>query len=170
LEGGKRKMSTLFNSPLQDDKNFARVKLLHPKLAHLCWEHLSLCFLTGIYLRVTQTLRTFEEQQALYDLGRTKPGKKVTNARAGLSWHNYGLAYDVVILEKDGKVNWNTLDPKWKRVGFEGEKLGLTWGGSFKSFIDYPHFEYHPNLTRASVALTLWNKKGMEGVYEKAFS
>jgi peptidoglycan L-alanyl-D-glutamate endopeptidase CwlK len=31
----------------------------------------------------------------LYAIGRTKPGKKVTKAKGGTSYHNYGLAFDI---------------------------------------------------------------------------
>ena len=52
----------------------------------------------NVRLRITQALRTWDEQEELYAQGRTKKGKIVTNAKAGYSWHNYGLAIDVCIL------------------------------------------------------------------------
>ncbi|SVE43245.1 uncharacterized protein METZ01_LOCUS496099, partial [marine metagenome] len=45
-------------------------------------------------LFVVHTLRTYAEQDDLYEQGRTEPGKIVTNARGGKSWHNFGLAID----------------------------------------------------------------------------
>src|SRR5262245_50142566 len=36
---------------------------------------------TGIQIKIISGTRTYEEQDALYAQGRTKPGKKVTNAR-----------------------------------------------------------------------------------------
>jgi peptidoglycan L-alanyl-D-glutamate endopeptidase CwlK len=100
----------------------------------------------GVEILVTSTLRTFEEQAELYAIGRTKPGKIVTNAKPGQSWHNFGLVFDVVPLV-NGKTIWDS--PFWKRIGELGKSVGLTWGGDFKSFKDKPHFEYHPNLTLA---------------------
>jgi len=100
----------------------------------------------GIEILVTSTLRTFEEQAELFATDRTKPGEKVTNAEPGKSWHNFGLAFDVVPLV-NGKAVWDS--PFWNRIGELGEKAGLVWGGDIQSFKDKPHFEFHPNLTLA---------------------
>ena len=79
----------------------------------------------GIEILVTSTLRTFEEQAELFAIGRTKPGNKVTNAKAGESWHNFSLAFDVVPLV-NGKAVWNS--PFWNRIGELGKQTGLVWG------------------------------------------
>ena len=50
---------------------------------------------TGRIFRVVQGLRTWAEQQALWNQGRTTPGKIVTHAQGGQSWHNYGLAAEL---------------------------------------------------------------------------
>ena len=91
----------------------------------------------GIKLRITQGFRSFEEQNQLYAQGRTKPGSKVTNAKGGQSYHNYGLAVDVAPLE-NGEINWNG---DWNRIGKTGIQHGFEWGGNFKSIIDKPHFQ-----------------------------
>ncbi|MGN7308723.1 M15 family metallopeptidase, partial [Bacillus subtilis] len=44
-------------------------------------------FAIGIPIVITQGLRTVAEQDALYAQGRSKPGKVVTNARGGYSYH-----------------------------------------------------------------------------------
>ncbi len=100
----------------------------------------------GIELRVTQGLRTMEEQQALYDQGRTKPGPVVTNAKPGSSWHNFGLAFDVAVM-KDGKPTWPADEALWQKIGALGKAQGLTWGGDFQNFPDRPHFQYTGGLT-----------------------
>lgn len=91
-------------------------------------------------LRIMQGYRTFPEQQSLYNQGRTTPGNIVTNAKAGMSYHNYGLAIDLV--EMDGTKNevcdW-TFDMGTLQA--IATKHGLTWGGTFKSIKDRPHFE-----------------------------
>lgn len=119
---------------------------LHPTVADLARQLVDLCQQNGIELLITSTLRTFEEQDALYAIGRTKPGKVVTNARSGQSWHNYGLAFDVVPLV-NGKAIWTS--PNWESIGALGMTLGLVWGGQWAGFKDKPHFEYHPGLTLA---------------------
>lgn len=98
---------------------------------------------------ITQGLRTFAEQNALYAQGRTKPGNIVTNAKAGQSMHNYGLAIDFALVSPDGKrAVWDTKadfdrDGKadWTEVVEEAKKLGFEWGGDWRSFKDNPHFE-----------------------------
>jgi len=92
----------------------------------------------GIKLRVFSALRTYAEQTALYAKGRTLPGKKVTNAKAGSSYHNFGLAIDVVEI-KNGKALWN--NPNWSKIAELGKGIGFEWGGDWKSFKDKPHFQ-----------------------------
>ncbi|MCD9033447.1 peptidoglycan-binding protein [Luteimonas sp. Y-2-2-4F] len=92
----------------------------------------------GIQLRVTQGYRSIAEQNALYAQGRTAPGDIVTNARGGSSYHNYGLAFDVVEVRPDGSVNWDT---DWAAIGRIGENMGLEWGGNWTRLVDRPHFQ-----------------------------
>jgi len=91
----------------------------------------------GIRLRVTQGLRTFAEQDALYAQGRTRRGKIVTNARGGESFHNFGLAIDVCEI-RDGRAIW---DCEWVRIAPLAKGLGWEWGGEWTSFPDRPHFQ-----------------------------
>lgn len=103
--------------------------------------------------RFSHTLRTIAEQDALFAQGRTKPGKIVTNARGGSSYHNYGLAIDIVLLvdkdgngtfetaawdtkgdfDGDGKSDWIEVVQVFKEFGWEA---GIDW-----KFIDPPHFQ-----------------------------
>ena len=92
----------------------------------------------GIKLRVVSALRTWAEQDELYAQGRTKSGKIVTNARAGQSLHNFGLAIDVVEI-KNGKALWK--NPNWNKIAALGKSIGFAWGGNFKTIKDKPHFE-----------------------------
>jgi peptidoglycan L-alanyl-D-glutamate endopeptidase CwlK len=102
----------------------------------------------GIPLVITQGLRTSLEQQKLYDQGRTTPGPIVTKAKPGISWHNYGLAFDVAVL-KDGKATWPNDNFLWNRIGMVGKTVGLQWGGDFTTIKDLPHFEFHPDMSIA---------------------
>ena len=123
---------------MKDQISISRISVLHPKVREIFT-----AFVTeaenalDITLRVVQGLRTIEEQNALYAQGRTAKGKKVTNAKGGSSYHNYGLAIDVAEL-KDGKINWAF---EYEKLLPLAEKYGLTWGGNFKSIKDKPHFE-----------------------------
>jgi len=93
----------------------------------------------GIDLIVTSTYRDKESQDELYAIGRTKPGKRVTNARGGYSFHNYRVAFDVVPLVA-GKASWDDM-ALWQRIGILGEEIGLEWGGNWRGFKDIPHFQ-----------------------------
>lgn len=100
----------------------------------------------GIHLLVTSTYRSFEEQQALYDQGRSKPGRVVTHARPGSSYHNVRRALDVAIHHPDnGTIDWNWMAskaafPYWRRLKELAELQGFCWGGDWKN-PDRPHYE-----------------------------
>lgn len=102
----------------------------------------------GVDVRIISGLRTYAEQDALYAKGRTAPGPKVTNARAGFSNHNFGTAWDIGLFE--GK-KYLTDSPLYKEIGEISRSLGLKWGGDFKSFKDYPHYEVSTGLTMAQM-------------------
>lgn len=99
-------------------------------------------------IRITQGLRTFEEQAALYAIGRTKPGKKVTNAKAGQSIHNYGFAVDICMIINQKVASWDTTKDwdndqiaDWYECVKIFAKHGWEWGGNWKKFKDLPHFD-----------------------------
>lgn len=106
----------------------------------------------GFDVIITQALRTWEEQDALYAKGRTVPpiGKKyiVTQAQGGQSWHNFGRAIDFCPL-KDGKPWWNAPQEVWAKLGAIGKSLGLAWGGDWPKFKDLPHLELTEGKTLA---------------------
>lgn len=103
----------------------------------------------GLEYKAISGLRTFDEQAHLYAKGRTAPGLIVTNARPGSSYHNYGLAIDCGVF-RGGKY-LDESEPKTANA-FHAEagklcgQYGLTWGGSFKSIVDTPHFEFSAGL------------------------
>jgi len=103
----------------------------------------------GVRLRFASVYRSNEEQDELYS---RRP--KVTNAKGGQSIHNYGLAFDVVLLyDKDGNgtfetASWDTIkdgdnDGKsdWMEVVNFFKAKGWSWGGDWRYFKDKPHFQ-----------------------------
>jgi peptidoglycan L-alanyl-D-glutamate endopeptidase CwlK len=90
---------------------------------------LDLCAQAGIPLLITQSLRTWEEQDALYAKGRTVApiGAKyiVTSDKGGQSWHNFGLAFDIVVLDSMGTADWDTSHPGWAKAAEVGKSVGL---------------------------------------------
>lgn len=127
--------------------NSRKLEDLHPHVQKLAEELLSKCEAEGINLIVTSTFRDLESQASLYAQGRTAPGKKVTNAKPGDSWHNWKCAFDVVPVV-NGKAIWND-EATWKRVGEIGVNIGLEWAGNWKTFKEYPHFQYTGGLKLA---------------------
>jgi peptidoglycan L-alanyl-D-glutamate endopeptidase CwlK len=123
--------------------NSRLVKDLHPIVKELCEKHIAACEKRGIRIITTSTLRDNEYQATLYAQGRTKAGSIVTNMKE-IGPHGFGLAYDVVATIA-GNAIWND-NAIWKIIGEEGKKLGLVWGGDWKSISDKPHFEYTGGL------------------------
>lgn len=126
-----------------------RISLLHPLIRAKAAEFINLAEKAGYKLRIVSGLRTWTEQTDLYNQphdGKDNDGdglideadEKVTNAKAGESYHNYGLAFDVVEV-KDGKVLWE--NPNWSKIAEIGKSLGFEWGGDWQSFKDRPHFQ-----------------------------
>jgi peptidoglycan LD-endopeptidase CwlK len=127
----------------RSEKNLAT---LEPVTARLAREHLRRLHAEGLTFKITSGRRTFAEQTALYAKGRTAKGPRVTNARAGYSWHNFGTAYDMTLFSGKNPI-WES--PKYARAGEIGEELGLEWGGRWKKFVDRPHFQRRMALTLA---------------------
>jgi peptidoglycan L-alanyl-D-glutamate endopeptidase CwlK len=124
----------------------------------------------GIDIRVTQSLRTIAEQEALYAEGRTAPGNVVTDAQGGTSWHNFGLAVDVAPLTPQG-VDWNTSHPVWQRIVAVGTGLGMVAGAIWRTFPDWPHFQLTGTfpVTPNDAARALLAGGGLPDVWKTAF-
>lgn len=136
-----------------DKISLDRIELAHPKVRAELIAILQQAekALTGEWkLRYTWTLRTFQQQNDLFAQGRTRPGRVVTWARGGDSWHNYGLAVDICLVhisgkmvsfdsvadfDKDGVADWIEVVKIFKSFGWE-------WGGDWdKPKTDLPHFQ-----------------------------
>lgn len=116
----------------------------------------------GVHPYIDQTMRTFAESAKLYAQGRTAPGSIVSNAKAGQSWHNYGLALDFHLIV-NGKDVWDVYHD-WMAVVNVFKSHGFTWGGDFAgSFKDYPHLEMKCGLTLAQAQKKYANKDFIEG-------
>jgi len=140
-----------------DKITLERIKLLHPKVQEEALEiYTEICNrLSGAaQCRFTHTLRTNKEQDDLYAIGRSKPGKVVTWAKGGESYHNYGFAIDVCLLvDLDGngikEASWDTIkdfdgdhQSDWREIVEVFLKYGWEWGGNWnKPKTDTPHFQ-----------------------------
>jgi peptidoglycan L-alanyl-D-glutamate endopeptidase CwlK len=124
--------------------NSRKIEDLHPYVAKLCKQFVAACKKEGIDVLITSTYRDNESQAAIYAQGRTKPGRIVTNAKAGQSFHNYRLAFDFVPIV-NGKAMWNDAR-SFKRARQIGESLGLE-GLSF----EMAHLQWTGGLSLAQL-------------------
>ena len=119
---------------------------LHPDLEVIAEAFLALAKSEGIDPLIYCTWRSNQEQDELYAIGRTKPGRIVTRARGGQSDHNFTIggrpaakAFDCVPLF-NGKPLWNNT-ALYARLGAIAAKLGLQWYGAPGSkFFERAHF------------------------------
>jgi len=146
-----------------------RIEDLHPKAQQLARMLLADCeSKLGVTFLITSTLRLFEEQAALYAIGRTEQlGRApVTKSKPGHSWHEYGLAFDGVPLI-GGKAVY-TDDKLFDEIGGLGQEIGLRWGGDAgfvaAHMVDKPHFQYNCGMTTDD-ALALYQNGGMAAVW-----
>jgi peptidoglycan L-alanyl-D-glutamate endopeptidase CwlK len=102
----------------------------------------------GIEIVITHGFRSNEEQDALFNQGRSIAGNIVTNAQGGESYHNYGLAIDFALRTPEGDVVWDMErddngngQADWMEVVELAKELGFTWGGDWANFPDYPHLQ-----------------------------
>ncbi len=139
-----------------------RIAQLHPKIRAKAAEFINRVEReTGIKLRLASGFRSIAEQNALYAQGRTKPGSIVTNAKGGSSYHNYGLAIDVVEVRPNGSVNWNT---NWSAIAKIGKEMGFEWGGDWTSIVDKPHFQMSFGKSTSQL-LSMYNSGQRSGEY-----
>ena len=134
---------------MKDVMTLDRIGMMHPKLREEVMDiYDEICdrLTSKAFCRFTHTHRTFAEQKELYAQGRTKAGRIITQAKEGFSYHNYGMAIDIVIIDGksaswdikkdfdgDGKADWNEVVQVFKEYGW-------AWGGDWR-FKDAPHFQ-----------------------------
>jgi peptidoglycan L-alanyl-D-glutamate endopeptidase CwlK len=74
-----------------------------------------------------------------------RAGKSRCDGRTNLSYHQSGKAIDVFCLTPEGKASWDVLHLTTVATAMlqAASQLGidLRWGGLWKSWQDYPHFE-----------------------------
>lgn len=138
------------------EKMIDDLEKLEPNFRKITYAFIFKCLESGIKIKIYNTLRTKEEQKALFLQGRS-PINVVNEARkkvglrpitehenriitlTRISPHCYGLAFDFVPIV-DGKALWND-DNLWEKCGNIAEGLGLEWGGRWKNFPDKPHIQ-----------------------------
>ena len=164
---------------MRDYISINRAANLHPKIRQEVAALIDLAetkFPKTVAIRIVQDLRTIEEQDALYAQGRTRPGKIVTKAPGGKSYHNYGLAIDFALMyDMDGNgtfetLSWDTLkdfdkdgESDWKEVVKVFKQAGYEWGGDWTSIKDDPHLQKTFGLSVSQLFQMYKDKKRIPG-------
>lgn len=146
----------VFTGERVDERSETAIATLHPNLQPLARQFVMNVAKAGLTVKITSGFRSYKEQDALYEQGRSRPGAIVTGARGGFSSHNFATAFDVTLF--DGK------NPVWESAHYRktlapiGQALGLSWGGTWTK-PDEPHYYLKPkwavNLSEAEMMTEL---------------
>lgn len=130
----------------QEDK----LELLYPPFADTVRGFLVDAHSKGMNVGIFEGLRTYERQKELWLKGRNEKGqvidrtKIVTKAQPGMSYHQYGLAVDIVFDADATRPGWQwSWDGKWpwKKLADLGRTHGLEAAYYWKAFPEAPHYQ-----------------------------
>lgn len=121
-----------------------RLDDLSPRFQPIAFQLLARCVEAGIPVLIAGTLRTPAEhaQNIANGTSRTTHSKHLDGDAIDI------VPYAVYQLAGADKLQWDTADPVWPKLGAIGEALGLRWGGRFKPLNaqgvgwDPGHFEF----------------------------
>lgn len=134
----------------RSERNLAVIAGLHPPFASLVTRWLAGQDALGRQILLVQGRRTIAEQNALFAQGRTTDGPRVTMARGGQSYHNFGLAVDFLDEAASGdplKVDQSDWEATaYAEIVKPAVALGMQWGGAWRRNQDRPHLEWHPGF------------------------
>ena len=103
----------------------------------------------GHTVKIICGTRTYKEQAAIFAQGRTRPGKIVTKAGPGQSYHNFGVAWDVGVF--DGAEYVDDDKPYRALAKVIAERAPEIQCGVGPGFIDLPHYQAVKNGTIAAL-------------------
>ena len=129
-----------------------KLKGVHPNLVNFMTE---LIKISPWNFKITAGVRTAEEQNRLYQKGRTAHGAKVTNvdgyklkSNHQIKFDGLGYATDIgVIVNGEYKGTWKDFhyyQDIYNTANKAGllEKYGIEWGGNcWRTFKDAPHWQ-----------------------------
>lgn len=161
-----------------------RINELYPGIRPIAYRILQdVKKMTNRVMNVAQSLRSMDDQLAVYSKGRTLQNglwvvsdkrQIVTNAKPGLSWHCYGLAFDCSwagldpYLETMAKTSEHAASALWQSYGGVVQIHGMSWGGVSIHLIngvtDKPHADLTYGLTIAQ-AMELFDQGGLKSVW-----
>jgi peptidoglycan LD-endopeptidase CwlK len=147
--------------------NAQRLALVHPIFAARVRRLLDYMEAQGVTVLVTQGLRTWVEQDALYAQGRTAPGEIITKAPGGHSQHNFGLAVDLCpddVTLAGLQLDWNERHPVWQKLLLAAPQFLLAEGAQWRTFPDTPHFYPYEIPSTTEQLREIYARGGMDAV------
>jgi len=138
-----------------DNRSESNIITLIPKAQIMARRFLQLIKTFNKDVRIISGTRTYEEQDALFAQGRTKPGPIVTKAKGGQSNHNFGIAWDIGLFDTDGSYNENDDDYILLAQNIL-PNFNIEWGGNWHSFKDFPHYQLQAVSDSASAIRNLF--------------
>ena len=124
---------------------------LSSELRPLIFQVLARLLERQIPVMIVNTLRTMEEHRANLAAGTSQAmlSKHLPRTLRGYMGGDDLYKADAIDLcpyavwSEHGpvKLNWDATDPGFAAIGQEGEKLGLRWGGRWRTLVDPGHLE-----------------------------
>jgi len=141
-----------------DSRSEEQLATVYPDLADRVRNAAARLEAQGTYILIPPDggFRTAARQNELHAQGRSRPGHIVTNATAGQSMHNYGLAIDAVpyLSGPGSQPNWRASTPQFMAMVAAMKAEGLEWGGDWKGKLaDFDHFQLPQLPTLPSIAM-----------------
>jgi len=167
--------------PEVSERSILKINTLYPGIRPIAYRVLTDAKrLIRIPMNITDGIRSLEDQLACYQKGREKTPngwvvtdrrKVVTNAKPGLSFHNYGLAWDAAFAGSDPYLETlpkDSRDALWQCYGSICKMHGMDWGGNSidlgNGVKDLPHAQLTYGLTIAQL-MELWEVGGISAVW-----
>jgi peptidoglycan L-alanyl-D-glutamate endopeptidase CwlK len=167
-------VSVIVKRQLLEPDQEEKLSQLYPPFADQLREFILAARKVGMPVALFEGLRTMERQKQLYSEGRDAEGhiidraKIVTDAPPGMTFHNYGVAGDVVFVGTSQGPHWAySWDSKWpwKKLGELGQSMGLEAGMFWPKFPDEPHFEIRYGYAEHEL-LALLSQGGLPAVWK----
>lgn len=142
-----------------DPKKILGSGQLHPELEKRVEKLLNRARKEGLDVYLFEGFRSNAQQAQLIQSGRG-----VTQAKPGRSFHNYGLAVDIVFYDSKGHPSW-AENHNWSKLGELGKEVGIEWGGNWKKIKDRPHFQYPPKASISNIK-RIYEAVGLKKLWE----
>ena len=120
--------------------NSRDISLLRPDVEANCRKWIEVCKENGLNVLITSTVRDDEYQRSIYAQGRTKPGSIITQLETP-TFHKEGIGLAFDFCKNVRGHEYDDLD-FFKQAGEIAKKIGFSWGGDWKSFVDRPHIQW----------------------------